>query len=356
MTARPLRFGVVGIGYGQQVLVPAIRQVPGCDVVAIAASTQERAENVANRLGVPRAYGGWSDLVEAADVDAVAIALPPDRQPEVALAAVARGKPILCEKPLATTVADAERITRAARERNVVGMVDFQFPFLEAWSQTRRALADGAIGSIRHATIVWQVETYASRARLSNWKTSHEHGGGALSNMGSHTLQYSEWLFGPAVDLSARLASWPDARLDETGDTLAMLTLGLAIGGTVSATIGTNAPNGSGHRLEVYGDDGVLVLENPGPDYMRGFRVTVRRRGESEASELFVDESDPGADGRIPPVVGLVSQFARAVRDGADAWPGVEQGRRVQVLLEAAGRAAEAAMVVPVAEPAGRAG
>jgi predicted dehydrogenase len=130
-----------------------------------------------------------------------------------------------------------------------------------------------------------------------------------------------------------------------------MLTLGLRSGATVSATIGTNAPNGSGHRIEVYGDDGMLVLANPGPDYMRGFSLTTRRRGEAEPTVLYADDTSAQGDGRIPPVVGLVSAFVGAIRTGLPAWPGIEQGRRVQVLLDAARQAAAQARVVEVAEP-----
>ena len=347
----PLRFGVVGIGYGQQVLVPAIRAVPGCEVVALAASSQERAERISERVGVASAYGDWRELVASDAVDVVAIAVPPIRQPEIAAVAARHGKHLLCEKPLATALAGADALARTVREAGVAAGIDFQFRFIPAWAEAHRQLQAGVVGPVRHVSILWHVETYANRRRLTSWKTTPEDGGGALASMGSHVLHYVEWLFGPITSISCQGHGWPGSETGEAGEAgepLVTLVLGLASGAVVSVTIGTNSPAGSGHHIEVYGDEGQLVLANPGPDYMAGFSVAVRRRDEPAPTVVWADPVESGVDGRIPPVVALVTELAEAIRQGRPPVPSVEAGRRVQQLMDLAYRSSAERAVVDV--------
>lgn len=342
------RFGVVGIGYGQQVLVPAIRAVPGCQVVALAASTQERAERIAERLGVPAAYGSWEALVSSDQLDAVAIAVPPSAQPEIASAAARAGKHLFCEKPLAASLDGAAQIARAVRDAGVRAVVDFQFRCIPAWAAARQQLDAGVVGAVRHVSILWHVETYANRHRLTSWKTSPDDGGGALAAMGSHVLHYVEWLFGPIATISCQAHGWPGLTGPEAGEPVVTLVLVLASGAPVSVTIGTNSPGGTGHHIEVYGDDGLLLLANPGPDYMAGFTVAVRRRDEPAPTVLWADPVEPGVDGRIPPVVALVTELAAAIEAGRQPAPNVRDGWRAQYLLELARRSSAERAVLDV--------
>src|SRR3954447_3713056 len=99
---KTVRVGIVGTGFGRQVHLPAFRAHPNCEVVAVCASRLERAQDAAARHGIERAFGDWRELV-AADLEAIALAVPPAVQFEIALAAVRAGKAIFCEKPLAAT-------------------------------------------------------------------------------------------------------------------------------------------------------------------------------------------------------------------------------------------------------------
>ena len=123
-----VRVGIVGIGFGQQVLVPVFRGVPDSEVLAVCARSQEKARAVAQRLGIERAFGDWQALVEDDSIDAVAIAVPPNLQAQIALGAIARGKAVFCEKPLATSVDSASQMVRAAQQAGVANAVDFEFP------------------------------------------------------------------------------------------------------------------------------------------------------------------------------------------------------------------------------------
>jgi len=332
----PIQVGVVGIGFGQQAQVPAFRSHPLCRVTAICSSSMDRAQRVADRLGIPHAFGDWRELVQFPAIDAVAIAVPPVLQPSIALAALERGKAVFCEKPLATTAKDAEILLEWATRQGVAHMVDLGFPDLPAWKAAKDLLDKGAIGTLRHITVVWQVETYANRVGLSSWKTTTAEGGGALFSFGSHTLHYLEWFAGPIKRLHARLARAPGD--ERPGDCLAMMNIELSSGVAASVTLSTHAFLGNGHRLEFYGEEGALLLTNTSADYMRGFRLFVGSRSRDSFEQAPTSELDPinADDGRIPAVASLVSRFLNWIRTGTPARPNFQDGSRVQALLDAA--------------------
>lgn len=328
---RGFRVGVVGGGYGQAVQVPAFRSVPGVSVDAICASTGERARAFADRLGIPRSTGDWRELVRDPELDAVAVSVPPPVQAPILQAAIAAGKHVFAEKPLAMSAADARAIVEAARTAGVVGALDFEFRELSAWQRTRALLADGAIGPVRHAYYSWRIETYGHRENLVNWKRDAAGGGGTLNQFGSHALDSIVWLFGPARVRSAHLfrasAGTADARVE------ALLEAGEGI--PVSLSMAADAPSGSGHRLEIYGDAGALVLENRGSDYASGFTLALGRRG-GPLAPVEIEPFPPGSDGRIVATGRVVRRFVEAITAGArTVTPGLEDGLRVQELIDA---------------------
>src|SRR4051794_10737231 len=114
---------VIGIGYGQQVQVPAFRSGPRCRVVAICASTMERAARFAGKLEIPRAFGDWREVVADPGTDAVAIVVPPALQVLIVLAAASARKHVFCEKPVALSAAQAREMFRAVEEARVASAV-----------------------------------------------------------------------------------------------------------------------------------------------------------------------------------------------------------------------------------------
>src|SRR5262249_11550972 len=107
--------GIVGCNYGRTVLLPAFRADPRCEVVALAGTDAVRTAELARAANVARGFGDWRALVEEHAVTAVAVAVPPDRQPEVACRALALGKPVFVEKPLAADLAGAKAMLAVAR-------------------------------------------------------------------------------------------------------------------------------------------------------------------------------------------------------------------------------------------------
>lgn len=343
------RLGIIGCNYGRLVQLPAFRADPRCKVVALAGSNAARTRELAQAVQVPKAYGDWRALVKDADVDAVAIATPPSLQAEIVLAALALGKPVFAEKPLASTLPDAGAILRAAAESRQPTMVDFSFHQIVSWLRAKAMLDDGAVGRLRHVAVYWQVENRAVQLRLRNWKTSSDDGGGVLGNFVSHCFHYLEWFCGPIARLSARLAGLPgDASLQTT----AAMAIEFEGGPLASLSVSCASYLGGGHRLEFYGEDGTLVLDNRTADYMRGFALYHARRPASALAAIPVEDPADAAhpDGRIAPVSRLAKRFLDAIDGGGTVEPSFAAGYRVQQLIEAARRSHAQGKTVEIAE------
>jgi predicted dehydrogenase len=147
MTSK-VRIGLIGVGFGSRVLLPAFRRDRRCEVVAICARHRARARAAARQWRVAGAVDDWEALVTRSDIDAVAIAVPPVVQPPIALATLRGRKHLWCEKPLAATVEEAAALSREAEEADVAHIVDFEFTAVPAWRALKRLLARGAIGRL----------------------------------------------------------------------------------------------------------------------------------------------------------------------------------------------------------------
>lgn len=331
-----IRVGIVGIGFGQQVLVPAFLLVPKFRVTAVAASSAQRAERVRERFGLDVAYGDWRSLVDSNMVDAIAIAVPPALQPMVIRAGLDAGKPIFCEKPVAVDVGNALVVCEQADSGDLPNMVDFWLPELPVWRQVGDFVHSGEIGPIRHISVQWSLETYDVRHQLHSWKRLPEQGGGVLNGFVSHVLHYLELLFGPIDGIGCMLDHAPD--LSGWVETLALINGKFVMGAPFSISACTHAVHGNGHRLEVHGRDGTLVLENSNHDHAHGFTIRIGDRHSGIWRVIVAPESsgDHSFDGRIVPVAALLCRFGEWIESGHASVPSLRQGLRVQTLLNVA--------------------
>jgi predicted dehydrogenase len=330
-----IRLGIIGCNYGLSVHLPAFRLDPRCEVVALAGSDEARTRELAKTAGVRQGYGGWRALLEDGNVEAVAIATVPALQAQIAQAALALGKPVFAEKPMASTLSDARAMLKAAQGKPT--MVDFNFHQIMSWQRAKAMLDSGAIGTLRHLAVHWHVENRAIQARMRNWKTLADDGGGVLGNFVSHCFHYLEWFGGPIARLTARQSGLPG---DDSLQTTAAMALEFERSPLASLSMSCASFLGSGHRLEFYGEDGTLVLHNREADYMRGFALYHGKRGQSALAPIAVeDPADAGQpDGRIAPVSRLAKHFLDAIEAKGAAQPDFAAGYRVQQLIDAAQR------------------
>lgn len=179
---------------------PVLAAVCGRDAGAVRA--------MADRHGWAAAETDWRALIERDDVDLVDICTPGDSHAEIALAALAAGKHVLCEKPLANTVEEAEAMTAAAaaaRERGQLAMVGFNYRRVPATALARRMVAEDRLGALRHVRVTYLQDWLVDPEFPLTWRLRKESAGsGALGDLGAHIVDLAQYLVGePVVGVSA---------------------------------------------------------------------------------------------------------------------------------------------------------
>jgi predicted dehydrogenase len=327
---KKVSIGILGAGFGLQVHLPAFQKIEACEVRALCARNPEKLKLAADRNRIPVVASDWRDLVGNPEIQALALAVPPAAQAEISLAAARAGKHLFCEKPFALNTSQAKSILEAAQANAIVHAIDFIFPELDTWKIAREVIRSGQLGQIRSTSLTWRVETFTYRTGAQNWKTTSVEGGGTLNNFASHTLHYLEWLFGPIARLAGRLLpseTEVEARVEAWAE--------FAAGYPATISIAADAFLGPGHKLEVYGDAGTLVLDNPGADYVKGFRLLVGNRQSGKLETVDCGPADPNPDGRVLPVSRIAGRFIESIRTSGQMQPNLQDGLRVQVLSDA---------------------
>ncbi|MBD3379117.1 MAG: hypothetical protein GF408_01480 [Candidatus Omnitrophica bacterium] len=339
-TPPKIRVGIVGLGFGKAVHIPAFLAHSSFEITALSSDDLELSRSTARAFAVKKVFPSWREMLESPDLDAVSIATPPDIQADIATAALSSGKSVFCEKPLSVDPDSARKLVNAAEVSGKPNMIDFEFPEIQQWREAKRMLDEGVPGELREIEVSWKVQTYSNRNRLSSWKTMSSRGGGALNSFTSHVLYYLEWFAGPIRELSAEITRSPGD--NRPGDTLNRLSALFCCGAKASVLVNTDDPSGEGHRLEFRGERGTILLENRTKDHVRGFNISVS--GENMPVPETSGE-DPGfrefsGDARVIPVSRITGRFLKWIRNSEPQKPDLRDGLRVQELLHAAGTSA----------------
>jgi predicted dehydrogenase len=300
-----LRWGVLSTAnIAREKVIPGIRAADRCEVVAIASRDVERARSVAAEQGIPTAHGSYEALLADPAVDAVYIPLPNHLHAEWAIAAARAGKHVLCEKPLAMTAADAERMIEAAATEGVLLMEAFMYRLHPSWVAARELVTEGRIGRL---TAVQSWFSYFNDD-ASNIRNIREYGGGALFDIGCYNVNLSRMLFGSEPGrVEASIVRDPASGVDVL--TSALLEFE---GGISTFTCSTRSE--SDQRVHVYGTEGRIEIDIPFniPPHLPT-RIRLSHGGEppvSPETQVFTFEpADPyGVE---------AAAFAAAVLDGS---------------------------------------
>ncbi len=189
-----LRVGVIGLGMGS-VHVAAFAGVPGVTVVALAGKEPHRRSELAAQFDIPHLFADWEDLVALEQLDVVSIATPNLLHHPITLAALAAGKHVFCEKPLALNVSQAREMVEAATAKDRVLEVAFNHRQRADVQFARQYLVNEGIGHVYHSRASWKRRS--GIPGLRSWFTSREMaGGGALIDLGPHVLDSLLFLLG----------------------------------------------------------------------------------------------------------------------------------------------------------------
>ncbi len=353
-----LRVGLIGAGFMGRAHAYAygtaqrVFDLPfAVELALLADASRPGAEAAARDLGFARATGDWRALVADPGVDVVHVTAPNALHREMALAAIAHGKHVHCEKPLAPRASEAAEMRDAARAAGVVTQVGFNYLCNPMLILARAIIASGEIGTVRSARLI-HAEDYMADA-AAPWGFRHDPaGGGALADLGSHALATAEFLLGPIAEVIGDCVTVIPERPDGQGgrravevDDIARAVLRFASGASASLEASWVAMGRKmQHDVEVHGDRGALLFTQErlnelhlylasDPPGRRGFR-RIEAGPEHPPYGRFTPA--PGHQIGFNDLKAIeVAGFLDAVAGRAPEPFGFAGGARIQALVEA---------------------
>jgi predicted dehydrogenase len=188
-----MSFRTAQLAFGPEPLEPSLE--------IVASSTRVRAEAVARAWGYRRATDDWRRVVEDAEVDVVDVCTANDSHFEIAMAAIAAGKHVYCEKPLATTTDQAHQMAAAARMKGVITLVGFNYIQNPVHAIALSTLRNGDLGEVKHLRAYFKSDYMANPDMPHSWRNEkHRAGAGVIGDVGSHCLSYYFHLIGKPID------------------------------------------------------------------------------------------------------------------------------------------------------------
>ncbi len=306
-----LGWGIVGLGrIAATEIAPAITASSSGALVTVVSRDQGRAEAFAREHGAASALDDYAKMLADPAVQAVYIATPNAQHPEQVIAAARAGKHVLCDKPLAVTVADARRCVEECRSAGVGLGITFQTRFYDGMAEAAALVRDGGIGRV--VTAEAQIGTRGNLPK--GWRTDPALAGmGTLNNIGVHALDILRYLIGSEVsEVAAMTGSEPGYEVDTTD-----LVLLRFANGTLAQMSASQAVPHPRDDIALYGTDGRVLAPNlsrPDRDSVISF---ITRDGEREFPASSRDS-----------YLRLVEAFAAAVTGGRDPSPSGEDGLR----------------------------
>jgi predicted dehydrogenase len=330
------------------------------------------AGQAAARLGWSSVETDWKAVVERDDVHVVDICTPGSSHAEIATAALAAGKHVLCEKPLANTVAEARAMVAAAqagRSAGVRSMVGFNYRRVPAVTFARKLIAEGRIGTVRHVRAQYLQDWIVDPEFPLVWRLrADEAGSGALGDIGAHIVDLTQFVTGqrltgvnamletfvrerPLPSASAGLSATAAGERGKVTVDDAALFLGRLDGGAVATYEATRFATGRKNtiRVEVNGSDGSLAFDLERVNELEFLDGTEDPATQGFRRVLVTEPTHPYLDAWWPPGHTLgwaetftheMKDFVEAVAAGTDPLPSFEDGLQVQLVLDAVQRSA----------------
>ena len=277
-----IRWGLAGLGQlANEWIAQAFKDTNSGYLVACSGSDSERLEHFGSLHKIERRYNRYEDLVRDRSVDAVYIAASNALHHPITLSAARAGKHVLCQKPMALTVHEAEEMVAACKTAGVLLRVGLQLRFQQVLRAAAKEVSKGRIGVVQEVTAQRYAPTHEAKGWRHNLKLA---GAGALADVGVHVLDFVQWVVNDRITCVFAFADPPRS----SGLPDEKVTMLLKCSGGCHATIRCSRKMPLGRNdLQVFGTEGILAT---GPlRWVDKHQLTIRTADEFEEREYAVD-------------------------------------------------------------------
>lgn len=372
MTA--LRVAMIGYGFMGAAHSVGWRQAPrvfdlpaDVEMTVVVGRNADAVAEAAAHWGWAESATDWREVIARDDIDIVDIVTPGDSHAEIAIAALEAGKHVLCEKPLANTVEEAERMLQAAAraaEHGSKAMVGFTYRRVPAVTLLRDLIAQGVVGTVQQVRAAYRQDWLVDPEAPLAWRLQKEHAGsGALGDIGAHIIDMTQFVTGQSVDAvsgtvetivkrrpllgsgSGLSGTAAEGYGDVTVDDAAIFT-GRLSGGALVSFEATRFATGRKNSLtiEVSGDRGALAFDLEDLNSLQFYDRTADAERQGFTKILVTEAQHPYISAWWPAghmlgyehgFVHQVVDLVQAIHDGADPHPTFAEGLSVQRVLAA---------------------
>jgi len=333
-----VRVAIVGTGGMGVCHAQEFSRIPGVRVAAVCDVDAGRArEFAAGHAPGAAVFTDAARLLREASIDAVSIVTPDQLHAPLSLLALAAGRHVLCEKPLATNYADAKRMVAAAKKAGVVNMVNFSYRNAPALQKAAQLVRAGRLGEIVHVEASYR-QSWLSSKVWGDWKTnpawlwrlSTKHGSrGVLGDIGVHILDFASFPVGPIRSVQARLKTFTKLKgrrrgaypLDANDSALMQVEFANGALGVIHATRWATG-HANSLALSVHGTKGALRLDL---DHSTD-EVQVCLGSDIHRPRWSIVKAQPTPN--------IYERFIAAIRSGRSGEPDFARGAEIQKVLD----------------------
>jgi predicted dehydrogenase len=341
-----IKVGFIGTGFARRVMIPAFRAIEGVEIQAVCSSRRENAEATAKAFDIPGIYDDYRAMLSQEELDLVAIVTPPHLHHPMTLAALKRGVSVLCEKPMALNVQEAQEMYVRAEEAGVLHLIDHELRFHPALCKLKELVDEGYLGAPESITFSIHWCYPMDPQRPWGWWFDVSKGGGLLGALGSHQIDLLRWLLGAFKRVNGHLHTVVKERpLPATGELrpvtsddhcafFAELECG-AVGAVVLDATARVPSDSERWRVAFHGERGSLLFDGLGRLWK------LEREGQPE--EITLQKPVPAVPG-LPEGVfptgfaHFAERLAEVLQRGEQRVEGAAtfyDGLRVQAVLDA---------------------
>lgn len=292
--------GCIGCGFvANEIHLPNYLSSPKADIIAVADINKELAKETADRYNIKKIFSDYTDLLKNDDIDAISICVPTHLHSKITIEAAEAGKHILCEKPIAISIKESEKMIQAAENNNVKLMIGHPLRFLPNHQLARKMISENKIGKVYFSRAQsTSPGPYGTSGIKSPFYFDPNKGGGALFDMGYHLVDMLIWFFGDISEAKGTIGTYrPDIN---QADDIASLSLKFNDGllGQIFVSW-VNIQNWNVmttfNNLQVVGEEGIIESNLWGPylHYFNDKSLVCKIKGKIKMTPANLDANIP---------------------------------------------------------------